>query len=91
MIVERVMRIQMLRNTIVDLKEVKAGDFVETDQKSALLLIGIQKAIPAPIVEEVITADEQPIPVPSKPTPKRRKTNDPQPGVEDLHREPAGR
>jgi hypothetical protein len=85
------MRIQMLRKTIVDLKQVAVGDIVETDHKSALLLIGIQKAIPAPIVEEVITADEQPIPVPSKPTPKRRKTNDPQPGVEDLHREPAGR
>lgn len=76
------MRIQMLRNTIVDLKEVKVGDFVETDKKSALLLIGIQKAIPAPIIEPVVvTADEQPDLVQSKPAPKRRKTNDPQPGV----------
>jgi hypothetical protein len=82
MIREQVMRIQMLRNTIVDLKEVKVGDFVETDKKSALLLIGIQKAIPAPLSQEVIvTADEQPDPVQSKPAPKRRKTNDPQPGV----------
>jgi hypothetical protein len=79
---EQVMRIQMLRNTIVDLKEVKVGDFVETDQKSALLLIGIQKAIPAPLIQEVVvTADEQPQPVQSKPAPKRRKTNDPQPRV----------
>jgi hypothetical protein len=55
---------------------------VETDKKSALLLIGIQKAIPAPIIEEVVvTADEQPDPVQSKPAPKRRKTNDPQPRV----------
>lgn len=78
------MRIQMLRNTIVDLKEVKVGDFVETDQKSALLLIGIQKAIPAPLSQEVVvTADEQPASVQSKPAPKRRKTNDPQPRVED--------
>ena len=78
------MRIQMLRNTIVDLKEVKAGDIVETDQKSALLLIGIQKAIPAPIIKEVVvTAEEQPETVQSKPAPKRRKTNDPQPRVED--------
>jgi hypothetical protein len=45
-------------------------------------LIGIQKAIPAPIIEEVVvTADEQPDPVQSKPAPKRRKTNDPQSGV----------
>lgn len=76
------MRIQMLRNTIVDLKEVKVGDFVETDHKSALLLIGIQKAIPAPLSQEVVvTAEEQPESVQSKPAPKRRKTNDPQPGV----------
>lgn len=78
------MRIQMLRNTIVDLKEVKAGDIVETDQRSALLLIGIQKAIPAPLTQEVVvTAEEQPESVQSKPAPKRRKTNDPQPRVED--------
>ena len=82
MIAERVMRIQMLRNTIVDLKEVKVGDFVETDKRSALLLIGIQKAIPAPLSQEVVvTAEEQPESVQSKPAPKRRKTNDPQPGV----------
>ena len=75
------MRIQMLRNTIVDLKEVKVGDFVETDKRSALLLIGIQKAIPAPLSQEVVvTANEQPDPVQSKPAPKRRKTNDPQSG-----------
>ena len=73
------MRIQMLRNTIVDLKEVKVGDFVETDQKSALLLIGIQKAIPAPISQEVVVTAEEPEPI--KPAPKRRKTNDPQPGI----------
>jgi len=74
------MRIQMLRNTIVDLKEVKVGDFVETDKRSALLLIGIQKAIPAPLPQEVvIEADEEP--QISKPAPKRRKTNDPQPRV----------
>jgi hypothetical protein len=82
MMLERVMRIQMLRNTIVDLKEVKVGDFVETDKRSALLLIGIQKAIPAPLSQEVVvTAEEQPESVQSKPAPKRRKTNDPQPGV----------
>ena len=76
------MRIQMLRNTIVDLKEVKVGDLVETDKRSALLLIGIQKAIPAPISQEVVvTAEEQPESVQSKPAPKRRKTNDSQPGV----------
>jgi hypothetical protein len=81
---EQVMRIQMLRNTIVDLKEVKVGEIVETDQKSALLLIGIQKAIPAPLIQEVVvTAEEQPEPVQSKPAPKRRKTNDPQPRVQD--------
>lgn len=78
------MRIQILRDTIVDLKEVKVGDFVETDKRSALLLIGIQKAIPAPISQEVVvTAEEQPESVQSKPAPKRRKTNDPQPRIQD--------
>ena len=82
MIRGQVMRIRLLRNTIVDLKQVKVGDYVETDKKSALLLIGIQKAIPAPLSQEVVvTADEQPDPVQSKPAPKRRKTNDPQPRV----------
>ena len=82
MIAERVMRIQMLRNTIVDLKQVKVGDFVETDKRSALLLIGIQKAIPVPLIQEVVlTAEEQPLPVQIKPAPKRKKTNDPQHGL----------
>ena len=75
------MRIQMLRNTIVDLKEVKVGDFVETDHKSALLLIGIQKAIPAPISQEVVVTAEEP--ETPKPASKRRKTNDPQPRIQD--------
>jgi len=76
------MRIQMLRNTIVDLKEVKIGDIVETDKRSALLLIGIQKALPAPLLQEVVvTADEQPDPVQTTPAPKRRKTNAAQSGV----------
>ena len=86
------MRIQMLRNTIVDLKEVKVGDFVETDQRSALLLIGIHKAIPAPLSQEVVvTAEPEPKvePDPVKPAPKRRKTNDPQPRVEDHSDQPA--
>jgi hypothetical protein len=90
MIEERAMRIQILRDTIVDLKQVKVGDFVETDHKSALLLIGIQKAIPAPLIEPVVvTADEESVSVPSKPAPKRRKTNDPQPRVEDHSDSPA--
>jgi hypothetical protein len=76
------MRIRLLRNTIVDLKQVSVGDIVETSEKSALLLIGIGKAELAPILQEVVvTADEQPDPVQSKPAPKRRKTNDPQPRV----------
>ena len=74
------MRIQMLRSTIVDLKQVQEGDFVETDQKSALLLIGIGKAMPAPVIQEVVlSAEEQP--QSSKPAPKRRKTNASQSGV----------
>jgi hypothetical protein len=73
------MRIQMLRNTIVDLKEVKVGDIVETDKRSALLLIGIQKAIPAPLPQEVVIEAEEPQIV--KPALKRKKTNDPQPRV----------
>jgi hypothetical protein len=84
------MRIRLLRNTIVDLKQVSVGDIVETDEKSAFLLIGIGKAELAPILQEVVvTADEQPDPVQSKPAPKRRKTNDPQPRVEDHSDSPA--
>jgi hypothetical protein len=73
------MRIKMLRSTIVDLKQVHEGDFVETDHKSALLLIGIGKALPAPLSQEVVIEAEEP--QISKPAPKRRKTNDPQPRV----------
>jgi len=74
------MRIQMLKSTIVDLKQVHEGDFVETDQKSALLLIGIGKAMPAPLPQEVvIEAEEEP--QTTKPAPKRRKTNASQSGV----------
>ena len=74
------MRIQMLKSTVVDLKPVQIGDFVETDQKSALLLIGIGKAMPAPLPQEVvIEAEEEPQFV--KPAPKRRKTNASQPRV----------
>ena len=67
------MRIQMLRSTIVDLKPVQIGDFVETDQKSALLLIGIGKAVLAPLPQEVVVEAEEP--QSDKPAPKRRKTN----------------
>ena len=73
------MRIQMLRSTIVDLKPVQIGDFVETDQKSALLLIGIGKAMPAPLPQEVVIEAEEP--QLDKPAPKRRKTNASQPRV----------
>ena len=73
------MRIQMLKSTIVDLKQVQEGDFVETDHKSALLLIGIGKAMPAPLPQEVVIEAEEP--QPTKPAPKRRKTNAAQSGV----------
>ena len=73
------MRIQMLKSTIVDLKQVQEGDFVETDQKSALLLIGIGKAMPAPLPQEVVIEAEEP--QTTKPAPKRRKTNASQSGV----------
>ena len=73
------MRIQMLKSTIVDLKPVQIGDFVETDQKSALLLIGIGKAMPAPLPQEVVIESEEA--QPDKPAPKRRKTNASQPRV----------
>lgn len=74
------MRIKMLKPTIVDLKQVYENDFVETDQKSALLLIGIGKAVPAPEPQKVVLpAEEQP--KLSKPAPKRRKSHDSQPRV----------
>jgi hypothetical protein len=80
------MRIQMLRKTIVDLQQVEVGDIVETDHKSALLLIGIKKAIPAPTTQEVVVTVEPELQVetesiPAKPASKRRKTNDSQPRV----------
>ena len=74
------MRIQMLKSTIVDLKQVQEGDFVETDHKSALLLIGIGKAMPAPLPQEVVIEAEVK-PQPTKPASKRRKTNASQSGV----------
>ena len=73
------MRIQMLKSTIVDLKPVQSGDFVETDQKSALLLIGIGKAMPAPLPQEVVIEPKEA--QTTKPAPKRRKTNAAQSGV----------
>ena len=82
------MRIEILRNTIVDLQQVNVGDFVETDSRSALLLIGIKKAIAAPLPQEVIVTTE-PDPLPTNPIPKRRKANDSQPRVQDLSSEPA--
>jgi hypothetical protein len=82
------MRIEILQNTIVDLQQVNVGDFVETDLRSALLLIGIKKAIAAPLPQEVIVTTE-PDPLPTNPTPKRRKANDSQPRIQDLSSEPA--
>jgi hypothetical protein len=82
------MRIEILRNTIVDLQQVNVGDFVETDSRSALLLIGIKKAIAAPFPQEVIVTTE-PDPLPTNPIPKRRKANDSQPRIQDLSSEPA--
>ena len=82
------MRIEILRNTIVDLQQVNVGDFVETDLRSALLLIGIKKAIAAPLPQEVIVTAE-PDPLPTNPIPKRRKPNDSQPRKQDLSGEPA--
>jgi hypothetical protein len=38
------MRIQMLRSTIVDLKQVSVGDIVETSEQASRLLIGIGKS-----------------------------------------------
>ena len=81
------MRIQMLRNTIVDLQQVNVGDFVETDLRSALLLIGIKKAIAAPLPQEVIVTTE-PDPLPTNPIPKRRKTDDSQPRKQNLPSQP---
>ena len=81
------MRIQMLRNTIVDLQQVNIGDFVETDSKSALLLIGIKKAIAAPLPQGVIVTAELD-PLPTNPIPKRRKTDDSQPRKQNLPSQP---
>jgi len=70
------MRIQITRSTIVDMHPVSVGDFVETSERTARLLIGLNKAIEAPVLQNVvITPDVEETPVKKKPTPKRRKAN----------------
>ena len=77
------MRIEMLRSTIVDLNQVNEGDFVETSDSTARLLIGMNKAKEAPISQTVvITSDVEQTSVKKKPTPKKKKANgNSQPGV----------
>ena len=70
------MRIEMLKSTIVDLQTVSKGDFVDTSDRTATLLIGMGKAKEAPVLQNVvITPDVEETPVKKKPTPKRRKAN----------------
>ena len=67
------MRIQITRSTIVDMHPVSVGDFVETSERTAKLLIGLNKAIEAPVLQNVvITPDVEETPVKKKPTPKRK-------------------
>ena len=78
------MRIEILKSTIVDLQTVSKGDFVETSDRTATLLIGMGKAKEAPLLQNVvITPDVEKTPVKKKPTPKRKtKANgDSQSGV----------
>ena len=52
------MRIEMLRATIVDLNQVNVGDFVETSESTARLLIGMNKAKEAPLLQNVVITSE---------------------------------
>ena len=80
------MRIEMLRATIVDLNQVNKGDFVETSESIARLLIGMNKAKEAPLLQNVVITSEPDVEktsVKKKTTPKRKpKANgNSQPGV----------
>tara|TARA_R100000664_G_C2752594_1_gene139878 strand:+ start:1246 stop:1488 length:243 start_codon:yes stop_codon:yes gene_type:complete len=80
------MRIEMLRSTIVDLNQVNKGDFVETSESTARLLIGMNKAKEAPLLQNVVITSEPDVEKTSakkKTTPKRKpKANgNSQPGV----------
>ena len=69
------MRIEMLRSTIVDLNQVNKGDFVETSESTARLLIGMNKAKEAPLLQNVVITSEpdvQKTSVKKKTTPKRK-------------------
>ena len=79
------MRIEMLRSTIVDLNQVNKGDFVETSESTARLLIGMNKAKEAPLLQNVVITSEPDVKktsVKKKTTPKKPKANgNSQPGV----------
>ena len=69
------MRIEMLRSTIVDLHPVKPGDFIETSESIARLLIGMNKAKEAPLLQNVVITSETDVETTSvkkKSTPKRK-------------------
>ena len=77
------MRIEILRSTIVDMNAVSVGDFVETTERAALMLIQMGKAKEAPVSQTVvITSEVEKTPVIKNPTPKKKKANgNSQPGV----------
>ena len=78
------MRIEILKSTIVDMNAVSVGDFVETTERAALMLIQMGKAKEAPVSQTVvITSDVEETPVKKKPPSKRKpKANgNSQPGV----------
>jgi len=79
------MRIEMLKATIVDLQTVKKGDFVNTSDRTATLLIGMGKAKEAPVLQNVVITSEPDVKktsVKKKTTPKKPKANgNSQPGV----------
>jgi len=70
------MRIEIIRSTVVDLNNVNEGDFVETTERTAQLLIRAGKAKEAPVSQTVvITPEVEKTPVLKKPTPKRKKAD----------------
>ena len=67
------MRIEILKSTIVDMNAVSVGDFVETTERAALMLIQMGKAKEAPVSQTVvITPEVEKAPAPK---PKRKKAD----------------
>ena len=75
------MKVQITRSVMIDGESVKAGSFLEVDQRLASLLIGSDKATLAPESEPVVEAAPSCPPkapsCPPKPPARRGRTKQP--------------